>query len=332
MMMKLTLMKRFFDTVNEEWRSPIADEIAAMWFMGEKTVRVLRASANFVARVDHAEQKYFLRFNHSSERTVEFIEAELNYIQHLTSQGMRANRPVRSLSGRYVESVSTEMGVFHAVLFEAAEGVQRELSDLDLDGFERWGRALGEVHEASIGYRDLAIPAWTDEAATVRRILPETEEVILRELEAVEERLKTLHVNDGNYGIIHYDFELDNLLWEDGVVSVIDFDDCVRHWFVMDFACALQDLLDEHSGGFDMTEERFAAFLRGYRSVRMIPDEEVALIPLFVRLNHIYVYARLHRSILEGPMPGEPQWMTDLRDKLRKVNEAFLRDFAENPL
>ena len=332
MMMKLTLMKRFFDTVDEEWRSPISDEIAAMWLRGEKTVRVVRASANFVASVDHAEQKYFLRFNHSNERTAEFIEAELRYIRHLSGRGIRANRPVRSLSGRYVESVSTEMGVFHAVLFEAAEGVQRELADLDLDGFERWGRALGEVHEASVGYRDLAIPAWTDKAATVRRILPETEEVILRELEAVEKRLKALQVNDRNYGIIHYDFELDNLLWEDEVVNVIDFDDCARYWFVMDFACALQDLFDEHTGGFDMTEERFAAFLRGYRSVRMMPDDEVALIPLFVRLDHIYVYSRLYRSTLEGPTPGEPQWTTDLRNKLRKVNETYLRDIVDNPL
>ena len=332
MMMKLTLMKRFFDTVDEEWRSPILDEIAAMWLGGEKTVRILRASANFVAIVNHAEQKYFLRFNHSSERTTEFIEAELNYIRHLASQGICANRPVRSLSGRYVESVSTEMGVFHAVLFEAAEGVHRELADLDLEGFERWGRALGEVHEASVGYSDSAITAWTDEAATVRRILPETEEVILRELEAVEKKLKVLQVNDRNYGIIHYDFELDNLLWEDEVVRIIDFDDCVRYWFVMDFACALQDLFDEHSGGFDVTEERFTAFLRGYRSVRMMPDEEIALIPLFVRLDHIYVYARLYRSTLEGPMPGEPQWTTDLRDKLRKVNEAYLREIVDDPL
>jgi hypothetical protein len=69
------------------------------------------------------------------------------------------------------------------VLFEAAEGVHRELAELDLDGFERWGRALGEVHKASVGYRDLAIPAWADKAATVRWILPETEEVILRDLE-----------------------------------------------------------------------------------------------------------------------------------------------------
>jgi Ser/Thr protein kinase RdoA (MazF antagonist) len=332
MMMKLTLMKRFFNTNDEEWRSPIADEIATMWLMGEKTVRVVRASANFVASVNHAEQKYFLRFNHSNERTVEFIEAELRYIRHLASQGIRANRTVRSLSGRYVESVSTEMGVFHAVLFEAAEGIHRELADLDLNGFERWGRALGEVHEASVGYNDLAIPAWTDKAATVRRILPETEEIILRELKSVEKRLKALQVNDRNYGIIHYDFELDNLLWEDEVVSVIDFDDCARYWFVMDFACALQDLFDEHSGGFDVTEERFAAFLRGYRSVRMMPDEEIDLIPLFVRWDHIYVYARLYRSTLEGPKPGEPQWTTDLRDKLRNVNETYLRDIVDNPL
>ena len=81
-MMKLSLMKRFFDTVNEDRQSPIADEMAARWLDRNATVRCVRASANFVFHVQTTEQQYFLRFNHSSERQVEFVMAELDYIHH----------------------------------------------------------------------------------------------------------------------------------------------------------------------------------------------------------------------------------------------------------
>jgi len=47
-------MKRFFDTVDSEWRSPIAAQIASAWVGPESDVRILRASANFVCVVQAA--------------------------------------------------------------------------------------------------------------------------------------------------------------------------------------------------------------------------------------------------------------------------------------
>ncbi len=67
-MMKLGLMKAFFETVTPDWRSPIADEIAGRWFSGGADVEVRRASANFVCEVKTPTDRYFLRFNHESER------------------------------------------------------------------------------------------------------------------------------------------------------------------------------------------------------------------------------------------------------------------------
>jgi Ser/Thr protein kinase RdoA (MazF antagonist) len=328
-MMRLRLMKRFFDTVDEGWKSPIVDKIAARWFKGGVDARVLRASANFVVVIKADDRKYFLRFNHSSERTTGFIAAELEYIIHLRGRGVNANVPIKSLKGNYIESVETEMGVFHCVVFEGLPGVQIESEELDLDGFERWGTALGELHEASDGYRDPRIPSWKDHAEFIRETV--TEPIILKELEALEKRLESLPVGD-NYGVSHYDFEQDNLFWDNGVPGILDFDDLVYFWHTCDIANALQDLHHRTSNEYDPEDPRIQAFIKGYRSNKRITDEDLQTIPLVILFDKIYVYARLVRSIEGSETPGEPEWVTDLRGKLADNNKKTLEYIEGNPL
>ena len=328
-MMKLILMKRFFDTVDDDWKSPIVDEISARWFDGGADARVLRASANFVVVVKAEDRRYFLRFNHSSERTTEFIAAELEYIMHLREREVNANAPVKSLNGNYIESVETEMGVFHCVVFEGLPGTQIESEELDLDGFERWGAALGELHEASDGYRDPSIPSWREHAEFIRETVKEP--IILEELETLEKRLESLPVGD-SYGVTHYDFEQDNLFWENGVPWILDFDDLVYFWHTCDIANALQDLHHRTSNRYDPEDPRIQAFIRGYRSKRRITDEDLQTIPLMILFDKVYVYARLVRSIEGSETPGEPEWVTNLREKLADSNEKTLKFIKENPL
>jgi len=45
-----------------------------------------------------------------------------------------------------------------------------------------------------------------------------------------------------NFGLIHFDFELDNLCWEDALIQMLDFDDCAYHWYAADITYALRDL------------------------------------------------------------------------------------------
>jgi Ser/Thr protein kinase RdoA (MazF antagonist) len=327
--MKLLLMKRFFDTVDDGWKSPIVDKIVARWFNGDVDARVLRASANFVVVIKTEDRKYFLRFNHSSERTIEFIKAELEYIKHLRKRGVNANAPIKSLNENYLESVETEMGMFYCVVFEGLPGEQLESGELGLDGFERWGVALGELHDASDGYRDPRIPTWKDHIEFIRETVREP--IILEELETLEKKLESLAVRK-KYGVIHYDFEQDNLFWENDVPWILDFDDFVYFWYTCDIANALQDLHHRTSKEYDPEDPRIQAFIRGYRSKREITDEELRSIPLMILFDKIYVYARLVRSIEGSEMPDEPKWVTDLRGKLAEINKKTLEFIEEKSL
>ena len=330
--MKLTLMKRFYDTVSDERRSPIAEEIAGRWFEDSVKVTVVRASSNFITHVETPEKTYYLRFNHSTERTREFIEAELSFIQHLTRQGVHANKPIPSLSDRIVETVPTEMGDFHGVLFEALQGKQFESDELNLEKFRYWGRALGKYHNISSGLVVSGVPTWKDHVSKIRSIVPKSDVVIWRELDSVEKKLNALPVNDRIFGIIHYDFEMDNLLWNEDSVGIVDFDDCAYYWYASDIAYALRDLYEDRVVRFNIDDERVQSFLKGYRSLQPITDEDLSYSPFFIRLHNLYTYARLFRTIKDKPTPNEPQWVKNLRDKLRKKNETYREDIEMNPI
>lgn len=228
--MKLSLMKRFYDTV-EDRRSPVLDEIAGRW-VESCEAWTHRASANFVARVVHGGSTYFLRFNHETERSPGRIEAELKYINRLVDRGINANVPVLSLSGNLVESVDTDLGVFRAVLFEEVIGEHIESDDLDAKGFRLWGQALARIHEAGKGQEISGAPSWIDHLAAIKSIAKDNL-VVLSEVKKLEKTLVQYN-QTGHYGLIPFDFEMDNINWVGDSLGFMDFDDFCYHWHAAD--------------------------------------------------------------------------------------------------
>ena len=72
-----------------------------------------------------------------------------------------------------------------------------------------------------------------------------------------------LTINQDNYGLIHYDFEPDNVFYDENSqrCSVIDFDDAMYHWFMMDIVQALEAIRDEME--IDDCSHQEAVFLKG---------------------------------------------------------------------
>jgi Ser/Thr protein kinase RdoA (MazF antagonist) len=325
--MKLSLMKSFYATVDENGKSSILDAIASRWFDSADT-RIIRASANFVAKVENGGSTYYLRFNHETERATHHINNELAYIQRLILRDINANKPVSSLSGKLVESVDTELGVFNAVLFTEMKGDHIESTELDLAGFTKWGTSLAEIHNASHGLELEGAPEWGDQLDLLSRLVPENA-ALINEANSLRNRLN--RVSRANYGLIVFDFEMDNIKWDGDTPGFMDFDDYCVHWYAADIAYALRDIYDDRLTEFNLHDERFQAFITGYRTVREVTQEELDLIPLFIRLHNLYFYARIHRANTR-PVVDDPDWVKNLSNKLGEKNESYLRDIIENPV
>ena len=329
-MMNLSLMAAFFDTADDGDRhTPLADAIAARWTDGGARVEHRRSSANFVFTV---ADEYILRFNHENERDLDYIEAELDYIDYLAAQGHPVAPPMPSRTGSRVERVENALGVFHAVLFSVMRGRHRPIVDLDETDFARWGRVLGELHAASLDL-DIERPSWAEHLADMRGLIPMEESGAHSELDCVARELEGLDGGPDEFGLIHFDFEMDNLLWDDnGRLGIIDFDDCAYYPFAADIALALRDLSDDAIAHIDLTDERLQTFVAGYRQVKSLSDEALRQLPLFMRLGNLMVFARQIWALGDGPEREEPQWTTELRHTLAAELARSRHDFAENPL
>lgn len=329
--MRLSTMWMVDQTLDDEDRSPVADAILGRWEHDAGSARPFRSSANFVYRFRRGGAPRFLRFAAASERSRREIEAEVRLLAWLVDAGVPVAAPEPSARGALVETVGTAWGPFHAVVFPAVEGEQFEVAELDEARFRRWGAALGDLHAALRRYPYAAATpreSWRERLAFVRAQAPEDDVAVQAELDEVAASLAALPESRETYGLIHGDFELDNLVWRGDAVSILDFDDCSFGWYAADVAYALGDYFGE---GGTVGDDRFRAFVAGYAE-RCAPDPDLlARVPLFVRLADLTDYARIMRS-LDLP-PGEyPEWLVGLEGKLRDRVRSYRTALEENAL
>lgn len=328
-MMKLPLMRDVFTTVNSNWDCDLAAELAKDWKHDESLVKMLRASANFVCYIRNDKQNYVIRFNSASERTKESLEAEINLLLYLKSNGIRIDEPILSKNKKFIESKQTQYGTFHTCVFERLFGEQYEIDDLKIEDFITWGESLGQLHQAfteipkeievnRISHIDL-LEGYIKEQQS-------TDPAELKEIEYLRNWLKTLEIRKDNYGLIHYDFELDNVIWNEKGLYTIDFDDSIYSWYVADIAYALRDLFDDGKH-LNTDDERFLSFIKGYKKEKAISDEELLQMPDFYRLHHYISYKKLQRTIDLCVSEDNPDWMNDLIKKITDIKDSYYKGF-----
>lgn len=315
-MMRLSTMWRVDSTIRDDGSSPVAERILEGWAHDSGSVRFFRSSANFLYVFQREGEHHFLRFADSSERSREAVEADVDLLGWLADAGIDVALPVPSRLGNLVETVGTDWGEFHAVVFPAMAGEQFEISDLDDSGFRRWGAALGELHAAMKEYPGSGLVApssWRNHLEFARRSLSQDAQALRDEQEEIMSSLADLPTNPETYGLIHFDFELDNLIWRDESIGVLDVDDCSNLWYAADIAFALGDLFEEET---DVSGERFRAFVQGYSEHHPLDEDLSSRVPLFLRLGGLVRYARLVRATDLAVGPEHPDWLRALSQKL----------------
>jgi Ser/Thr protein kinase RdoA (MazF antagonist) len=117
-----------------------------------------------------------------------------------------------------------------------------------------------------------------------------------RARDLVLERLRRFGKGRERFGLIHADFMPENVLVQDGVPYVIDFDDCGRGWFLYDPATTLA------WSTADPEFERIRdAWLDGYRSVEPLPDPDWRELPTFIMARYLVGLGWVHTR-RETPM------------------------------
>ena len=130
--------------------------------------------------------------------------------------------------------------------------------------------------------------AWGDWRA-FPEMTPEAENILSEVSRIIKRRLERYGTNENNFGLIHADLRLANLLIEGDQIKVIDFDDCGFGWHLHDLASALSFIEDKPP----IVPKLVNAWLAGYKKVLPFNDTDFEEIDTFIMMRRLQLTAWL---------------------------------------
>lgn len=261
----------------------------------------------------------FLRLSPSEEKPFSSVTAEIHLIEWLNEKGFSAMKPVAMKTGEFAKEVRTEWGTFNVSCFAKVPGDSLEDTKGNLSVIRGYGQILGKLHSLMKEY------PCSEKHRSHEDLLEEignrmkeysAPEIVREEYLAVCSELEQLTASSLNYGVIHYDFEPDNVFYdaEENTFSVIDFDDAICCWYALDIVRAL-DALDDIIEDANI-DDAVCSFLEGYQSVTDLTDDQKQSFSLMRRLVRLQEYATI-LHVLSEPVDEKPDWMNELIEKLK---------------
>jgi Ser/Thr protein kinase RdoA (MazF antagonist) len=289
----------------------VRDEAAVRFGLDPAELDALTAFENFVYEGTNQDGvELVLRVSHCARRTLDYTLGEVEFVRWLAAAGLPVAKPLLAESGLFVERIADrEPGeYFVATAFERAPGhvfadappLKEKYWEPAL--FRELGRIFGRLHKRAEGYKpsapQLKRQEWHEyDVVDVDRFAP-TEEHLVRERTAeILARLRRLPREGADYGLIHADLHPHNFCFDEGRITVFDFDNSEYAWFVKDIAVILFYVARGEGG--DRREDAAAAFLgpflEGYREIRACEKEWLAAVPDMLALQRSMNYALFHQ-------------------------------------
>jgi Ser/Thr protein kinase RdoA (MazF antagonist) len=192
---------------------------------------------------------------------------------------------------------------------------------------ERVGAFIGRLHEHVNGWTPPADferpPVGVITDAATEWMLPLTYDVcgadagrvvaaVIERVRAAQDELATV---PGSSALIHGDLHQENYLFHRGGIRAIDFDDCGVGPLLYDLSVPLNELW----GRADLPQLR-SALLRGYASVRPLPDNAEYYLHMFdvLRILQLTIW-----HIEERNRPGFENWQREVHDNLPWLAKAI---------
>lgn len=303
----------------------LAKEALKNWEHDDDTldnmISQFRISSNAIYPFCQSGKVCFLRLAPYEEKMEKNVLGEMEFIDYLLECGYPALKPVKTKTDEVCLILNTRWGRYYATAFNKVRGVPIEDTDMSNEIMFEYGKALGRLHCLSSKFAP-KVKKWTyaEVLDWVASVLSEynAPNCVVSESAAIKSELNELSAADDNYGLVHYDFEPDNVFYdaEKKSCSVIDFDDGMYHWYILDIEQVFDSLEEELNG--EKLQMAKNEFIRGYKEEHCYTQEMDELRPLMRRFINLYGYARLIRCVAEKPI-DEPGWLLELREKLDKV-------------
>ncbi|GGH23269.1 phosphotransferase enzyme family protein [Paenibacillus segetis] len=293
-----------------------AVEVLSQYPISEPVIEFIRHNENITFKVtDNKDSKNYLLRIHKPiteglsgiQHTLKGLRSEIHLLQELNQKDiLQVQTPVANYFGEFVtEYYSDEFNRSYATLLEWIEG---SALSLDADNVEdiafKLGEQLADLHKASYDYKLFGLDRPEYGAHSINHVLEELKygvvehvysqsdyEIIAEVLEVVKGQITALNAREQQWGIIHADIQMNNVVVSEGKPCLIDY--CLSGYGYY--------LFDLGSAATILNSEQRNTLLQGYGSKTTFSYDDIRNIEGFIFMDIFISYAMfIHDSNRNG--------------------------------
>lgn len=306
--------------------------------IGKSKLIVLSENATYMVKKKTGENLGVLRISRPGYHTLEELKSEMKWLNQINEYTpLVVANPILGIDGKSIQVVKgTDGKEYFCVVCEYLPGDAPDENNEDkmVKQFSYLGETTAYLHrqtEIWNGTERLnriewnydtiigAHAAWGD-WRDFPEMTPKAERMLTEVSGIIQKRLERYGKTEDNYGLIHADLRLANLLLEKEQIKVIDFDDCGFGWHLHDLASALSFIEEK-----PIVPKLVNAWLEGYKKVLAFTDTDFEEIDTFIMMRRLQLTAWLASHQESGPVAELSRgWMEGTID----LAERYLRLFG----
>jgi Ser/Thr protein kinase RdoA (MazF antagonist) len=277
--------------------------------LGDGELRLVQYNENVIYRVIAPERQsesevgesfipgqYALRIHAMRDRAA--ITSEMQWLEALAAHGFSlAPAPVRSGAGELSISVAADIfpegRVVTLLRWVKGRKLEKGLRPVHL---KRLGRTVAHLHQFSRTWKappGFSRPRWDWHSqlggemfeVSLEELIASMPDRVRKPFQTVSTEARSAMAQLGESsdvsGLIHSDIYPENVLFDGGRASLVDFEDCGFGYWIWDIAVALCTWAWQPGW-----EEMREAFISGYSEVRTLPADQRALLDLFIAAQY----------------------------------------------
>jgi Ser/Thr protein kinase RdoA (MazF antagonist) len=281
----------------------LANHIIKQWDLKDiESLVFFRSSASSIYQVKANQARYYLRLIPFDERPFDHLQDEMNLIQWLLKYRMDIIQPVLSKEKTYIIQENNHYGS----LFKAVEGIRLDQMELNDDLIILMAKQIAKMHGLTKTKNTLV-------KRTIYDLLTEfnTDNPFIQEER--DELINCLFKLDCSFGIIHFDYDPDNLFYdkERHTINLIDFESTIQSYHMHELYNVFEAWDDEYNLPKDKADFFKHLFINTYQDIHPAFIYKDAYEPIFKRVNRLVQYIQLSHCLSDIPEDEEP-WMEDL--------------------
>ena len=271
-------------------------------------------------------KRVILKVSHAERLSLASLRDELSYVDQVAKLGARVCSPITSRD-QILQLSDGQGSEFFCYLYDRVEGVGVDEREANSSIIRSLGETLGSFHAASKTLDHAKFENrksfLEQDLVNYRNILPKSEIDTIECFDKIFSDLKALNITSENFGIIHGDAHDGNFLIGKDKITLIDFDEIERGFFLSDIASILESLCDI-DGLRDEThvDKTFRSFIDGYRKHIDLASLDWQRMGLFMKFTWVSDHCLKHLLYSQS----------GANDFLRKRSlrrELFRSDFKE---